>query len=122
MEKIIGLLKSLKIGALAGLAPIDCLKIPAQFPFTWTLVWKKFFIFNLQVHSRQHHEGCYKGLRYNRTERLQYRSLVCLKKCIFPMTLKSFKEKTLHIRGVLGNKCAGQHNLKTVDIREIMWK
>ncbi len=26
------------------------------------------------------------------------------------------------IRGVLGNKCAGQHNLKTVQIREIMWK
>ena len=26
------------------------------------------------------------------------------------------------IRGVLGNKCAGQHNLKTVGIREMMWK
>jgi hypothetical protein len=26
------------------------------------------------------------------------------------------------VRGVLGNKCAGQHNLKTVQIREIMWK
>ncbi len=26
------------------------------------------------------------------------------------------------ILGVLGNKCAGQHNLKTVQIREIMWK
>ncbi len=25
-----------------------------------------------------------------------------------------------NIRGVLGNKCAGQHNLKTVQIREIM--
>ncbi len=27
-----------------------------------------------------------------------------------------------HLRGVLGNKCAGQHNLKTVEIREMMWK
>jgi hypothetical protein len=26
------------------------------------------------------------------------------------------------VRGVLGNKCAGHHNLKTVKIREIMWK
>jgi hypothetical protein len=26
------------------------------------------------------------------------------------------------VRGVLGNKCAGQHNLKAVQIREIMWK
>ncbi len=26
------------------------------------------------------------------------------------------------IGGVLGNKCAGQHNLKTVQIREIKWK
>jgi hypothetical protein len=26
------------------------------------------------------------------------------------------------IRGVLGNKCAGQHNLKTVQITEIIWK
>jgi hypothetical protein len=26
------------------------------------------------------------------------------------------------VRGVLGNKCAGQHNLKTVQIREVMWK
>jgi hypothetical protein len=25
-----------------------------------------------------------------------------------------------HLRGVLGNKCAGHHNLKTVKIREIM--
>jgi hypothetical protein len=24
-----------------------------------------------------------------------------------------------HVRGVLGNKCAGQHNLKTVQVREI---
>jgi hypothetical protein len=29
---------------------------------------------------------------------------------------------TVQVRGVLGNKCAGQHNLKTVEIREIMWK
>ncbi len=28
----------------------------------------------------------------------------------------------LNVLGVLGNKCAGQHNLKTVQIREIMWK
>jgi hypothetical protein len=28
----------------------------------------------------------------------------------------------VHVRGVLGNKCAGQQNLKTVQIREIMWK
>ncbi len=28
----------------------------------------------------------------------------------------------LQVRGVLGNKCAGPHNLKTVQIREIMWK
>jgi hypothetical protein len=28
----------------------------------------------------------------------------------------------VHVRGVLGNKCAGQHNLKTVQIREIVWK
>ncbi len=28
----------------------------------------------------------------------------------------------LYIRGVLGNKCAGHHNLKTVKIREIMCK
>jgi hypothetical protein len=27
-----------------------------------------------------------------------------------------------YIRGVLGNKCAGHHNLKTVKIREIMLK
>jgi hypothetical protein len=27
-----------------------------------------------------------------------------------------------YVRGVLGNKCAGQHNLKTVQIREIMLK
>ncbi len=27
-----------------------------------------------------------------------------------------------HVRGVLGNKCAGQQNLKRVKIREIMWK
>jgi hypothetical protein len=26
------------------------------------------------------------------------------------------------LRGVLGNKCAGHHNLKTVEIREIMFK
>ncbi len=26
------------------------------------------------------------------------------------------------VRGVLGNKCARQHNFKTVQIREIMWK
>ncbi len=26
------------------------------------------------------------------------------------------------IRGVLGNKCAGHHNLKTVQIRDIVWK
>ncbi len=26
------------------------------------------------------------------------------------------------VRGVLGNKCAGHHNLKTVKIREIMCK
>jgi hypothetical protein len=26
-----------------------------------------------------------------------------------------------NVRGVLGNKCAGPHNLKTVQIREIMW-
>ena len=26
----------------------------------------------------------------------------------------------MHVRGVLGNKCAGQHNLKTVQIREIV--
>jgi hypothetical protein len=25
-----------------------------------------------------------------------------------------------NVRGVLGNKCAGQHNLKTVQIREIV--
>ncbi len=28
----------------------------------------------------------------------------------------------LHVRGVLGNKCAGHHNLKTVQMREIMFK
>jgi hypothetical protein len=27
-----------------------------------------------------------------------------------------------NVQGVLGNKCAGQHNLKTVGIREMMWK
>ncbi len=26
------------------------------------------------------------------------------------------------VRGVLGNKCAGHHNLKTVKIRETRWK
>jgi hypothetical protein len=26
------------------------------------------------------------------------------------------------VRGVLGNKCAGHHNLKTVQMREIMFK
>jgi hypothetical protein len=26
------------------------------------------------------------------------------------------------VRGVLGNKCTGQSNLKTVQVREIMWK
>jgi hypothetical protein len=26
------------------------------------------------------------------------------------------------VRGVLGNKCAGYHNLKTGKIREIVWK
>jgi hypothetical protein len=26
------------------------------------------------------------------------------------------------IRGVLGNKCAGQHDLKTVEIKEMVWK
>jgi hypothetical protein len=29
---------------------------------------------------------------------------------------------SVNVRGVLVNKCAGQHNLKTVLIREIMWK
>jgi hypothetical protein len=29
---------------------------------------------------------------------------------------------TSKLRGVLGNKCAGHHNLKTVNIREIMFK
>ncbi len=28
----------------------------------------------------------------------------------------------VNLRGVLGNKCAGHHNLKTVKIREIVWK
>jgi hypothetical protein len=28
--------------------------------------------------------------------------------------------KDVQVRGVLGNKCAGHHNLKTVKIREIM--
>ncbi len=27
-----------------------------------------------------------------------------------------------YVWGMLGNKCAGQHNLKTVKVREIMWK
>jgi hypothetical protein len=27
-----------------------------------------------------------------------------------------------YVRGVLGNKCAGHHNLKTVKMREIMFK
>ncbi len=27
-----------------------------------------------------------------------------------------------HVRGVLGNKCTGHHNLKTIKIREIMCK
>ncbi len=36
--------------------------------------------------------------------------------CDFIMTLKN------DVRGVLGNKCAGQSNLKTVQVREIMWK
>jgi hypothetical protein len=29
-------------------------------------------------------------------------------------------EQFLHVRGVLGNKCAGQHNLRTVHFREIL--
>ena len=33
---------------------------------------------------------------------------------------QSWVENTLNVRGVLGNKCAGHHNLKTVKIREIM--
>ncbi len=28
----------------------------------------------------------------------------------------------IYVRGVLGNKCAGHHNLKTVKSREIMFK
>jgi hypothetical protein len=31
-----------------------------------------------------------------------------------------YKISTAHVRGVLGNKCAGHHNLKTVKIREMM--
>jgi hypothetical protein len=39
----------------------------------------------------------------------------------FPSHLPfSFLSYPSHLRGVLGNKCAGQHNLKTVQIREIM--
>ncbi len=34
----------------------------------------------------------------------------------------NIEEYTQNVRGVLGNKCAGPHNLKTVQIREIMWK
>jgi hypothetical protein len=40
---------------------------------------------------------------------------------IAPQTLKKcnfFPQKSIDIRGVLGNKCAGQHNFKTVHFRE----
>jgi hypothetical protein len=36
---------------------------------------------------------------------------------------KLYSTSTLaHVQGVLGNKLAGQYNLKTVQIREMMWK
>jgi hypothetical protein len=34
-------------------------------------------------------------------------------------TMVLYPYGTVYIRGVLGSKCAGQHNLKTVDIKEI---
>ncbi len=39
---------------------------------------------------------------------------------IYQVTKKANNNRD--IRGVFGNKCAGHHNLKTVQIREIMWK
>jgi hypothetical protein len=38
------------------------------------------------------------------------------------MVLLTGKGYWEEVRGVLGNKCAGHHNLKTVKIREIMLK
>ncbi len=34
------------------------------------------------------------------------------------MNAKPEPELLLHLRGVLGNKCAGQHNLKTIHIKD----
>jgi hypothetical protein len=39
---------------------------------------------------------------------------------VFYNSKETFKQTDL--RGVLGNKCAGHHNLKRVKIRDIVWK
>jgi hypothetical protein len=47
----------------------------------------------------------------------------CTENPIYEMKLRGIIPNFyIHVRGVLGNKCAGQHNLKTVQIRGIMWK
>ncbi len=39
-----------------------------------------------------------------------------------PILVKTLFTQLAFVRGVLGNKCAGQYNLKTLQIRKIMWK
>ncbi len=41
-------------------------------------------------------------------------------KICFSLSFYAYSFLKVHLRGVLGNKCAGQHNLKTEEIRKIM--
>jgi hypothetical protein len=52
-------------------------------------------------------QGSSPSLQENKYNTLNHRQLIT------DLSLKK-------IRGVLGNKCAGQHKLKTVEIREMM--
>ncbi len=68
---------------------------------------------NIAGNSEEHHKRHRKNGLSFLVLQYQYHSWIC-------PTSKALRIED--IRGVLGNKCAGQQNLKTVQIREIMWK
>jgi hypothetical protein len=47
---------------------------------------------------------------------------ICFEFSVLVLCSASIELNGIRVRGVLGNKCAGHHNLKTVEITDIMRK